>query len=76
MQSHWFWLKMVLFLMVFVLEVYPMVTFTKWRIQKKTWIMDSEHSLIAKLIRLNRTELLLMIFIPLAAVAMARGGFH
>jgi putative membrane protein len=75
MSSHWFWLKMVLFLLVFLMEIYPMITFIQWRISKKQ-ITEDDVSKLSRLRKINHIEALLVFFIPLVATIMARGGMY
>ena len=67
-----FIIKMTLFLLVFALEIKPMVTFIRWRIfQKKGQTIDL--TVAASLARTSYLELLLLIPIVAMAAAMARG---
>ena len=75
LRNGFFWVKMGLFLLVFVLEVRPMVTFIRWRIAK-----DRAGDLVAtapfdRLIALNDAEAILVLLIPFAAALMARGAW-
>ena len=74
-RNGFFWVKMGLFLLVFVLEIQPMVTFIRWRIAK-----DRAGELVGKapldrLITLNDVETVLVLVIPFAAALMARGAW-
>lgn len=73
LQSHWFWLKMGLFLLLFLLEIKPMVTFIRWRIQKKTTLTADDFAVVRTLLKLNHVEAVLVVVIPFIAAAMARG---
>jgi putative membrane protein len=70
--SHWFLGKMGLFVIVFLLEVYPMVTLIRWRTAlKKGGVIDlSRTPLLARLTMIELPLLVLMVFM---AAAMARG---
>lgn len=68
LSSRGFWLKMALFVSVVVLELYPMITFIRWRMQKTP---DTSRALL--LARINDVEVLATIAIVFAASAMARG---
>jgi len=75
LRNGFFWVKMGLFLLVFVLEVRPMVTFIRWRIAK-----DRAGDLVATapldgFIALNDAEAILVLLIPFAAALMARGAW-
>lgn len=67
-----FHLKLTLFVAIVLLEMYPMVTFIKWRIAlaKKQPVDTSKTGLLA---RLNAVELALTIALPFVAALMARG---
>lgn len=72
LQSPLFWVKMGLFLAVFMLEILPMVTFIRWRIalmKKRKFEVGSYH----RLIQINHLQMILVILIPFVASAMARG---
>lgn len=72
MQSYFFWVKMILFLGVFLLEIKPMMTLIKWRIQMKK-NQSLEPADFKKLFKRNTAELHLLVVIVIAASAMARG---
>ena len=64
-----------MFLLVFALEIQPMVTFIRWRIAK-----DHAGDLVVsapldRLIALNDAEAVLVLLIPFAAALMARGAW-
>lgn len=72
MQSQFFWIKMLLFLGVFLLEIKPMMTFIKWRLQiRKNEPLSSAD--FKGLARRNTAELHLLVLIVIAASTMARG---
>jgi putative membrane protein len=74
LHSHWFWIKISLFLTVFTIEFWPMLTFIKWRIAGKTMINTPfDRGLMQRFAVLNRIQVVLMLLIPIAAVCMARG---
>ena len=67
-----FWLKMVLFGLVFLLEIWPMATLIRWRIQtarKQVPNLTSAPTFAS----IGRIQAVLLILIVLAATAMARG---
>ena len=72
LHSKTFIAKMVLFLLVFIIEIKPMVTLIQWRIKKRTneTIDFSSARLLA---RLSHIELGLVAIIVFLATAMARG---
>ena len=72
LYNVFFWIKMALFLLVFMLEVTPMVTFIRWRSElKRGRTLDTTSA--SRLIRINDAETALVVLIPFAAAAMARG---
>jgi putative membrane protein len=79
LRNKFFWVKMALFALVFVLEIRPMVTFIKWRIARKR----GEAAVAAAVatspldlfVRLNDAEVVLILVIPFVAALMARGAW-
>ncbi|MEJ0031579.1 MAG: DUF2214 family protein [Bacteroidota bacterium] len=70
-----FLVKMGLFIVVFALELRPMITLIKWRSrQRKKETIDI--SIAASLARTSYIELMLLIPIVSMATAMARGLFY
>ncbi len=70
--SHWFIGKMGLFLIVFAIEIYPMITFLRWRkALKKGGLIELGRT--PTLARLTLIELVLLILMVFMASAMARG---
>ena len=70
--SHWFIGKMGLFLIVFLIEIYPMTTFIRWRkALKKGGLIELGRT--PTLARLTLIELPLLILMVFMASAMARG---
>ena len=67
-----FLIKMALFVLIFMLELKPMVTFIKWRAMQKRG-QQIDLSLAPTLARVTVIELLLLIPIVCMAVAMSRG---
>ncbi|HZN03111.1 MAG TPA: DUF2214 family protein [Candidatus Polarisedimenticolia bacterium] len=71
-SNGFFWLKMGLFSLVFALEILPMVTFIAWRgALRRGAAIDARR--VPLLVRLNDAETALVLVIPFAAAAMARG---
>ena len=70
--SHWFLGKMGLFVIVFLLEIYPMITLIRWRRSLKKGGLV-ELGLVPALARLTLIELPLLIVMVFMAAAMARG---
>jgi putative membrane protein len=72
LHSSTFIAKMILFLIVFIIEIKPMVTLIRWRIKKrKNEAID--FSSARRLAFLSHIELGLITIIVFLAVAMARG---
>ena len=67
-----FWHKMGLFALVFVLEIWPMITFVRWRRLRASG-KDVDLTRLPALIRVNKVEVALVIIIPFFASMMARG---
>jgi putative membrane protein len=68
-----FWVKMTLFLGVFLLELLPMVTFLKWRIAVKRGGTVDLDGLRERLLRHHYLEAFLLMAVAIAAATMARG---
>lgn len=75
LASHAFWAKMGLFLLVFGLELYPMVTLIKWRIQEKKGT-PIDFSSAGKMGLISYFQVAIMAIIVLVATAMARGMWY
>jgi putative membrane protein len=72
LHSSTFIAKMAVFLLVFIIEIKPMVTLIRWRIRKrKNETIDFSSARL--LSRLSQIELGLVIIIVFLATAMARG---
>ena len=72
LHSHLFWTKMTLFVAIVALEVWPMVTFIRWRAQ----IGRGERpdtSRASTLFAVNHAQMALGVAMVFAAVFMARG---
>jgi putative membrane protein len=67
-----FLIKMALFIVVFLLEIMPMVTLIKWRIRQGRGL-EIDLSGARTLAQITYLELLLLIPIALMAAAIARG---
>ncbi len=75
LRSPLFWTKMALFLIVLLLEVGPMVTFIRWRMQLgRGQTIDTSPA--RALYTLNHIELAIVVVMVFVASLMARGvGF-
>jgi len=72
MQSRMFWVKMALFVVVFVLEIAPMVTFLRWRKSIKNH-QTVDLAPVPGLMFLNHAEMAVVVIIVFVASFMARG---
>ena len=74
-HNYIFVLKMVMFLAILALEAWPMITLIKWRtaLNKSTDALRPPESTASAISRISFIEATILLFIVLAAVAMARG---
>jgi putative membrane protein len=72
LYNGFFWVKMALFAGILLLEMRPMVTFITWRAARARG-REVDLEKVGLLLRLNRAEIALVVLIPFAAAAMARG---
>ena len=72
LYNGFFWVKMGMFASVFALEIVPMLTLVRWRaaLGRGAAVDTSGAALLA---RINTVEMVLVLLIPFAAAAMARG---
>ncbi len=75
LESNAFWIKMTLFGVLFLFEIYPMITLMKWRKKLKK---EEDFSLAPTrlLSRLTYAEVLLLTAMVFTAVMMARGLWY
>ena len=71
-QNHVFWTKMGLFLLIIVLEIGPIVTFTTWRRQVAQGVVPDLSS-APRIARVSAIQAVLVVLMVFAAPAMARG---
>lgn len=72
LNSHPFLMKMGLFLLLFIIEIKPMVTLIRWRVKlRKNEAIDLSPA--RQMARLSHIELGLLAIIVFLAAAMARG---
>jgi putative membrane protein len=72
LDNGFFWIKMALFATILLLEIAPMATLIRWRVALRQGNpIDTRH--VAALVRINHAETALVVVIPFAAAAMARG---
>jgi putative membrane protein len=72
LASSLFWGKLALFVLIIVLEVWPMVTFIRWRVALRSGRAPDTSS-TAALYVINHVELVLVVVIVFVASFMARG---
>jgi putative membrane protein len=75
LRNGFFWVKMGLFALVLVLEIFPMITFIRWRLAKSRGIAPVAGAGLPRLIALNDAEVAIIILIPFVAALMARGAW-
>jgi putative membrane protein len=72
LHSHLFWLKMALFVAIVALEVWPMVTFIRWRaVRGRGRTPDTSRA--RALYMVNHVQLALAVLMVFVAAFMARG---
>jgi putative membrane protein len=70
--SHLFWTKMVLFVAIVALEIWPMITFIRWRRTRgRGGVPDTSRA--PALYVVNHVQLLLAVLMVFVAAFMARG---
>lgn len=72
LHSSSFWIKMALLGLVLALEVWPMITLIQWRLRLRTGA-TLDLSPARRIAQISYAQGLLIIFMVLAATAMARG---
>ncbi|MBL7963990.1 MAG: DUF2214 family protein [Flavobacteriales bacterium] len=72
LESHWFVGKLTLFGLVLVLELKPMITLIRWRMQLRKGLTPDLSS-APRLARLTFAQVPLLVLMVLMAAAMARG---
>ena len=72
-RNGFFYVKLGLFAAVFALEIAPMLTFIRWRQARARGAAPWTAAPLARLVRTNDAELVLVLLIPFAAALMARG---
>jgi len=71
-HSNLFWLKMALFIAIVALEVWPMITFIRWRaVRGRGQIPDTSRA--RALYMVNHVQLALTVLMVFVAAFMARG---
>jgi putative membrane protein len=74
-MHHWaFYLLFILFVIVGLISIYPTTVYLRWRKQTREGLAPVIDAAVAKRVTLIlRTELVLVLFMPLLAAWMARG---
>ncbi len=72
LASPLFWTKMALFVAVLILEIWPMITFIRWRVQLRRG-QAPDTSRARALYVVNHVEMALVVLIVFVASFMARG---
>jgi putative membrane protein len=75
LTSSLFWTKMTLFVLILLLEIWPMATFIRWRVVRGRGLWP-DTSRARTLYIVNHVELALLLLIVFAASFMARGFGH
>ena len=64
---------MTLFLVVVALEIWPMLTFIRWRIARRAGRPLPRFDRLARLVLIDDLQTAFVVVIPFVAAAMARG---
>ncbi|HYB41615.1 MAG TPA: DUF2214 family protein [Candidatus Methylomirabilis sp.] len=72
LHSRLFWLKMALFVAVLLLEIWPMVTFIRWRVERRRGRWPDTAG-ARRLYLVNHIQMALVVLIVFVASFMARG---
>ena len=75
LRNGFFWVKMALFALVLALEIFPMLTFIRWRMARSRGTSPVVGASLPALIALNDAELAIVVLIPFVAALMARGAW-
>ncbi len=73
LRNGFFLVKMGLFVAVLALEIFPMVTFIRWRTARANGGVSMTSAQLGALTRLNDLEVAMVVLIPFVASLMARG---
>lgn len=73
LRNGFFWIKMALFSSVVALEIWPMVTLIRWRIARRQGRPLPQFDRLSRLVLVDDVQTALVVAIPFAAAAMARG---
>jgi putative membrane protein len=73
LRNGFFWVKMTLFLVVVALEIWPMLTFIRWRTARRAGRPLPQFDRLPRLVLVDDLQTALVVVIPFVAAAMARG---
>lgn len=73
LRNGFFWMKMTLFVATVALEIWPMTTFIRWRSAHRRGQPLPGFDRVSGLVLVDDVQTALVILIPFAAAAMARG---
>jgi putative membrane protein len=73
LRNGFFWIKMTLFVSVVALEIWPMLTFIRWRSARREQRPLPGFDRLSRLVVVDDLETALVVLIPFAAAGMARG---
>jgi putative membrane protein len=75
LRNGFFWVKMPLFALILALEIFPMLTFIRWRVARSRGGASGAGAKLAVLIALNDAEVAIVLLIPFIAALMARDAW-
>jgi putative membrane protein len=73
LRNGFFLVKMGLFIAVVALEIFPMLTFIRWRIARANGEVPTGSAPLRVLVRINDLQVALVALMPFVASLMARG---
>jgi putative membrane protein len=73
LRNGFFWIKMALFVATVALEIWPMMTFIRWRIARRKGQPLPGIRHLPGLVLVDDLQTALVVVIPFVAAAMARG---
>lgn len=73
LRNGFFWVKMAFFLCTVALEIWPMMTFIRWRSAQRKGQPVPQFDRLRGLVLVDDLETVLVLVIPFVAAAMARG---
>jgi putative membrane protein len=76
LSNHFFLAKMTLFVLIFALEVWPMITLIRWRISERRGLPLQEFATVRiarRIATISHVEALIVVLMVFFAAAMARG---